>query len=97
MKDSKPYLSVRPARIEGDITVKPAEGANWDYTVTLGWGNHLFLTATDANAILVTLATALYDDGGMSMEAAERVNYLSGIVLRDPAEAREAAMMEAGE
>lgn len=49
------------------------------------------------NYVVLEAVTALYDSGDLEMAVAEKINYLSHVVLQDPREALEAAMMEAGE
>lgn len=66
------------------------------YRIDLG-NESLSMDATDASALAVALIEALYDRGELDMTAAERLNYLSHVVLQDPREALEAAMMQAGE
>lgn len=57
----------------------------------------LSMQPVNAEALAMDLITALYDNGDLSMDAAGRLNTMSMTVLQDPAEALEAAMMEAGD
>lgn len=88
---SKPYLSPRPGAVE-EITVTRLSDkitANWDFTISLS-GSHLHMESGDLNAFALQIVTALFDANRLSMETAEKINYLSMCVLadkdRDPTE-----------
>jgi hypothetical protein len=85
---SKPYLSPRPMPVE-ETTIQPIESPGWDFTISLS-GSHLHIDTPDLNAFALQIVTALFDANRLSMDAAERLNYLSMCVLadarRDPTE-----------
>lgn len=93
----RPYLSPSPKPIDGEITVRRIDNGSWRYQIILDFAGYIHMDADDLNTFARTLVEALYDNGDLDMATAERINYLSHVVLQDPREALEAAMMEAGE
>jgi hypothetical protein len=87
---TKPYLSPRATPVE-EISIQrltdPVNG--WDFTIALS-GSHLHIGTDDLNAFALQIVTALFDENRLSMDVAEKVNYLSMCVLadarRDPTE-----------
>ncbi len=92
----KPYLSTisQPA---GEIEVITLTNGTWDYGIKMGRAAYLYLNANDLADLAHVIVKRLYDDNALPMPMAEHVNYLTHVVLQDPREALEAAMMEAGE
>ncbi len=93
------YLSITPAPVlnieVNHLNRSPHD--SWEYQIKLGMAGYLHLSAKDTDDLFLVLCKRLYDDNNLSMETAERVNYMTMVALQDPREAEEAARMEAGE
>jgi hypothetical protein len=98
MHTTPPYFTPNGSSID-TITIKNISdfSLGWDYQFQLGTAGYLHMNAQDANDYAVTLVRRLVEDGRLSMENAEYIAAMTHRVLQDPAEALEAAMMEAGE
>ena len=94
----RPYLMPNGGGLD-TITITNISQINvgWDYQITLGTMGYLHMPAKDAADLAVTLIRRLVEDGKLPMGDAEYINAMTHRVLQDPAEALEAAMMEAGE
>lgn len=53
--------------------------------------SYTYLTVAEAEQIIVAITEHLFDTGAMTMRTAERLSYLSNIVLQDPHDAMAAA------
>lgn len=80
--DTQPYLTQAAAPID-KITIRPLTDTLWDYQLTLGNAAYLHITAKDADDLVLTLLTRLYDDDHLSMDTADRIAYLCQNVIAD--------------
>lgn len=84
MKEMRPYLNIRPQAVDDGVKVRHTpDNSGWAYTLDIGVGNYLFINPDGLNTLLVDVATVLHDAGGLSMESAERLQYLAQSVLID--------------
>ena len=74
----------------------------WSHSITLynrdnAPVGYLYLEAKDLNDLVMVAVKSLDLDGSLGMDTAEFLATVANRTLRDPQEALEAAMMEAGE
>lgn len=65
------------------ITVGRASTERWQYRFRFGGAGMLLTAAQTAETLLTDLATLLYEDNALTMETAERLQYLASAVIAD--------------
>jgi hypothetical protein len=90
-----------PANFTEPVTVMPIKYETEPLTsLTLRWGalnGSIRIPFKNMQALIIEMAERMYDEGCMDMSTAERLQYLSNVVLMDAREYAEVVAMEAGE
>lgn len=66
-----------------EVTTVNTTRDDWNHSIAFGYENRVYLSNEETNALFLSLATSLFDNGTITMDVADRVAYLMSAVLAD--------------